>query len=664
VSLAVIEQATTKEHLLSAEQADTLARIAVSGRQVDLLIGPAGAGKTTAMHALKNAWTKTYGNDSVVGLAPSAVAAQVLAEDLGIACENTAKWLHEFDHARARFRSGQLIIIDEATLAGTFTLDRLTALAAEAGAKVLLVGDWAQLQSVDAGGAFTLLASTRPDTPELSEVHRFTHEWEKTASLSLRFGRTEVIATYLAKDRVREGSTDQMMDAAYLAWAADVQDGRSSILVAEASETVKYLNRRARADRIVADPVGDVEVTLAVGTQVSDGDLIITRRNDRRLRTLRGGWVRNGDRWTVTQVHTDGSMQVRRAGVDVGGSVTLPAAYVAEYVDLGYAVTAHRAQGVTVDTSHVVVSRGSTRENFYVSMTRGRESNTAYVALDTPDDGHTPPEPDDVNVHTVLYGILQHTGAELSAHQMITAEQERYSSIAQIAAEYETIAAVAQRERWIDLIEHCGLTDVEAEHLLASDSFGPLTAELRRAEANHHDVGELLPVLVARRSLDSAQDIGAVLMSRLQKAAHATDSRRHREPKLLAGLIPVAEGPMSDEMAAALTERANLMEVRAITLAEHAADANSPWLKRLGPMPATDPARRRWLNEVRTVAAYRDRYQIDGHYALGEPLTDAQKLDAARAEQAIRRARAITEDATNSQDGHRRTLGPTVRVLG
>ena len=77
------------------------------------------------------------------------------------------------------------MIIDEATLAGTLTLDRLTALAAEAGAKVLLVGDWAQLQAVDAGGAFPLLASAREDTPELVEVHRFVHEWEKAASLDL-----------------------------------------------------------------------------------------------------------------------------------------------------------------------------------------------------------------------------------------------------------------------------------------------------------------------------------------------------------------------------------------------------------------------------------------------------------------------------------------------
>lgn len=665
VSLDLIERVTGKEHLLSGEQRETLARIAVSGRQVDLLVGPAGAGKTTAMHALKGAWTKAHGKDSVVGLAPSAVAAQVLAEDLGIGCENTAKWLHDFNRGRGQFRKGQLVVIDEATLAGTLALDRLTGLAAEAGAKVLLVGDWAQLQSVDAGGAFTLLASARPDTPELTEVHRFTNEWEKAASLDLRFGRTEVIGTYIGHERVHEGSTDEMMDAAYLGWAADVRAGRSAILVAEATDTVKYLNNRARADRIAGgDPAGNIEVNLADGTQASEGDLVITRRNDRRLRTLRGGWVRNGDRWRVTHVNKDGSMQIQRSGVAFAGTVTLPAAYVAEHVDLGYAFTAHRAQGITVDTSHVVVSSSTTRENLYVSMTRGREFNIAYVALDKPDEGHAPPERDEVNARTVLYGVLQHSGAELSGHQMIVEEQERWSSIARLAAEYETVAAVAQRDRWIGLLVTCGLTDEQVELVLASNSFGPLTAELRRAESDHHDVDRLLPALVTRRSLDDAEDIGAVLISRLHKAAQPKRSKRGTEPKLVAGLIPVADGVMSPEMASALVERQTLMESRAVTIAEKAVGANEPWIKRLGTPPTKGTARRRWLHEVRTVAAYRDRYRLDGRGALGEPRTDAQKLDAARAEQAIRRARAIAEDAAATHDGRSLAVEQRGRAIG
>jgi conjugative relaxase-like TrwC/TraI family protein len=652
VDLDVIEHVTRKGqrgHLLSTEQAEALARIAVSGRQVDLLVGPAGAGKTTAMRALRDAWTAQHGQGSVVGLAPSAVAAQVLADDLGAECENTAKWLHEFDHGRAMFQSGQLVIVDEATLAGTLTLDRLTALAADAGAKVLLVGDWAQLQSVEAGGAFTLLASARPDTPELTEVLRFTNEWEKLASLDLRFGRTEVIGTYLRHDRVRGGATAEMIDAAYAAWRADVRAGLASVLVTEATQSVIELNQRARAERLLdGDTIAGREVNLADGTRASEGDIVITRCNDRRLRTLRGGWVRNGDRWRVAEVNRDGSVRVERLGVGFRGGVTLPAAYVAEHVDLGYAVTAHRAQGITVDTSHVVVSGSTTRENLYVSMTRGRDSNVAYVGLDKPDDSHAAPEPDEVTARSVLYGVLQHSGAELSAHQMIEAEQERWSSIAQIGAEYETVAAVAQRDRWVGLLEKCGLTGEQLEQVLVSDSFGPLTAELRRVEANHHDVDALMRTLVARRSLDDAEDIGAVLISRLQhETSRPKRGKRRLESKLIAGLIPVADGPMTEEMATALRERQELVEARALALAEAAVERGEPWLKRLGEPPADSSARQGWLHELRTVAAYRDRYRVDGGTALGDaPRTDAQKLDAARAERAIRSARAIAESAT------------------
>ncbi|WP_231252710.1 AAA family ATPase, partial [Nocardioides furvisabuli] len=651
VSLHLLERVALRQHLLSAEQVETLARIAVSGRQVDLLVGPAGAGKTTAMHALKTAWTIQHGKGSVVGLAPSAVAAQVLAEDLGIGCENTAKWLHEHDRGRAQFEKGQLVIIDEATLAGTSALDRLAALASGAGAKVLLVGDWAQLQSVEAGGAFTLLASARPDTPELTEVHRFTNEWEKAASLDLRFGRVEVVGTYAQRDRVREGTTDEMVDAAYLAWSDDVQAGRAAILVADATETVRYLNTRARADRIAGgDPAGNIEVNLADSTRTSIGDLVITRRNDRRLPTTGGGWVRNGDRWRVTGVGKDGSMTVQRLGVK-GESVTLPAAYVAVHVELGYAVTAHRAQGITVDTSHVVVSRATTRENLYVSMTRGREANIAYVALNEPDEVHAPPEPDEVNARTVLYGVLKHSGADLSAHQMIVEEQERWSSIAQLAAEYETIAAVAQRDRWVGVVGNCGLTDEQVDRVLGSDSFSPLTAELRRAEANGHDVNRLLPALVAQRSLEDAEDVGAVLISRLRKKALPERDRRAAHHGYIAGLIPAARGPMSSEMMIALTERHTLMESRAAALALNAVEVDASWLKRLGTPPRSDADRRRWLNEVRTVAAYRDRYQVDGRSALGEVRHTVQNFDVDRARQAIRRARAIAGDTDRTQNG-------------
>ncbi|EWT04014.1 TrwC relaxase, partial [Intrasporangium chromatireducens Q5-1] len=199
-----------RDHPLSAEQADAVCRIAGSGRVVDLLVGPAGTGKSTTMAGVRAVWEAQHGPGSVVGLAPSAAAAHVLAEAVGVPTENTAKWLIEttrqperkaiLARLRARLdraspslrtralvreahrttdemerwglRAGQLVIIDEASMTGTLELDQITTLARDAGAKVLLVGDWAQLSPVSAGGAFKLLATDRDDTPELLDVRR------------------------------------------------------------------------------------------------------------------------------------------------------------------------------------------------------------------------------------------------------------------------------------------------------------------------------------------------------------------------------------------------------------------------------------------------------------------------------------------------------------
>src|SRR5665647_3560724 len=181
-----------RAHGLSADQAVAVEQIATSGRTVDVLVGPAGTGKSTTMGGLRAVWERQFGPGSVVGLAPSAAAAQVLAEEFGVATENTSKWLTEqtrqpdrlrdIDQLRARLnragpsmsasmlrkridelsaevgkwslRSGRLVVVDEASLAGTFALDTLTEQARNAGAKVVLVGDWAQLSPVEAGGAF------------------------------------------------------------------------------------------------------------------------------------------------------------------------------------------------------------------------------------------------------------------------------------------------------------------------------------------------------------------------------------------------------------------------------------------------------------------------------------------------------------------------------
>ncbi|MFI9486958.1 MobF family relaxase [Promicromonospora sp. NPDC052451] len=668
ITLDPVEYALAKGSIggrtVSAEQAEAIARIAVSGRQVDLLVGPAGTGKTTTMRALRAAWEHEHGAGSVVGLAPSAVAAAVLAEDLGIGCENTAKWLYDHTHHDTTFQVGQLVIIDEATLAGTLTLDRITEHAAAVGAKVLLVGDPAQLQAVEAGGAFALLTFARQaedDVPELTEVHRFTHTWEKHASLALRHGHGEVVDTYLDHDRVHDGDAATMVETAYAAWKNDLAQGKATVLVAADSETVRAVNERARAERLQtgATDAGRA-VRLVDGLAASVGDTVITRRNDRRLRTRNGSWVRNGDRWTLVKIRIDGSVVVRRPEAKYGNTVVLPAAYAAEHLDLGYAVTTYRAQGLTVDTGHLIAGPGMTREHLYVGLTRGRENNTAYVITDTPLE-ITPDDYQAPTARSVLVGIVRTVGAEKSATQTSHDECERWGSVAQLAAEYETLAAAAQRDRWTRLLHHSGLSPRDADQVITAPAFGALTAELRRAVADGHDVEYLLPDLVAQRGLDDADDPAAVLHHRLATTA-AQPARadgltiQRRPTRRIAGLIPEATGSMTDEYRRALQQRATLIEQRVTDLVQRAIRDHEPWLTTLGPEPDEARARHTWTAATRTVAAYRDRYGITSAAPLGnDPVsTDAQAVDAARVATALHQAtRRPTAQAWRPEAGNR-----------
>lgn len=648
VEIARVDRATGRPlpdgNLLSPDQVAAVLGIALSGRKVDALVGPAGTGKTTTLAALRRAWESEHGRGSVIGLAPSAAAAAVLAGELRIATENTAKWAYEHRAGRWDFRRDQLVIVDEASIAGTFILDALTAHAAAVGAKTLLVGDWAQLDAVESSGAFAMIANALDDAPELVEVWRFRAAWEKRASLGLRLGETEVLKEYLKHGRIHDGDAEDMLDAAYQAWRTDSEAGLSSLMIAETTQAVMGLNLRARLDRIQAGQVHpERAVRLHDGTDASRGDTIVTRRNQRRLRTGRR-WVKNGDLWQVVEAHRDGSLTVRRA-TGKGGMVRLPAGYAAESVELAYAITAYRAQGSTVETAHAIISSPSmTREALYVAMTRGRGGNAVYVATDQAhlEDHQRRP---DAPAMAVLAGILARRGAEPSAHEAIAAEQEAWSNIAQLVAEYETIAQAAQRDRWAGLLAAAGLSAGQVEAITEGDSFGPLAAELRRAEANHHDPQLLLSAVVAERSLDGAADTGAVLRHRIQQAItpRTGSTRPQRAPRLIAGLIPEAVGIVDEDMRRGLEDRKQLILQRARALAEAAVADRAPWLRELGTPPAAGQARRNWLRHAATVACYRDRHAVTAATALGgEPASTVQRIDAARAQAAINRARALT----------------------
>jgi conjugative relaxase-like TrwC/TraI family protein len=659
---------------LGTEQAAAIDAIASSGRTLDLLVGPAGTGKTATLAGLRSAWESEFGPGSVVGLAPSAASADVLSAELGISAENTAKWLAEadrepdrlleIDRARAmagnrdslesaarieaiasainrwRLHPGQLVIIDEASLAGTQTLARITDQARNAGAKVLLVGDWAQLSSIDAGGAFAMLARRRDDVPELETVRRFAAPWEGPASRQLRLGDPVAIDAYRLHDRVRSGLEESMLDHAYSAWRADEELGKRSLLLAGDGETVIELNRRARADLTEAGVVEPGGTTLACGNQAGAGDRIVTRKNNRMLRHGQA-FVKNGDEWLVTRRHKGGDLTATR--VDGGQTVRLPSDYVAEHVDLAYATTAYRAQGRTVETAHAVVSSSMTREVLYVAMTRAREANSVYVVTEAAEqDCDTPDAPFVATPTDVLAQVLARVGTDVAAHDVIAQEQELAASVAQLADEYETIATLAESDRWADLIARIGLHEAQVEEVLDSESWGALTSSLRHAAALGLPLETTLPMLVAARSLADAEDVASVLHERVTRWTAAAADADSMAAGLIAGLIPRAAGVADEDMQAALDEREALISQRVAALLRDAIDDEAAWLRDLGEPPRDESRRTAWWRAAMTVAAYRDRFPT------GSPAASVHDEQRERAEAAARLARRIASTAATS----------------
>jgi conjugative relaxase-like TrwC/TraI family protein len=654
VSSAAVAEVTEqklpgKTFNLSIDQAHAVEQITTSGRVLDLLVGPAGTGKSTTMAGLRAAWELEHGAGTVTGLAPSAAAAEVLSDDMGIDTDNLAKWLYEHRQLGQRtrelgelreivrlieregrvpssglrtsiarreealahwtLRAGQLVVVDEASLASSFALDELMSAALDAKAKVVLVGDWAQLSSVDAGGMFRTLVRDRGEkAPTLADVRRFTAGWEKEASLGVRNGTSAALGTYATHGRIADGTRDEMLDALYTAWKTDTKRGLHSLMLANDTATVNELNARARGDRVASGAVVEEGVDVAGAMTAGVNDLVVTRENNRRL-TTGTGWVKNGDVWTVAATHTDGSMTVTQ--VSGRASVVLPASYAAEHVELAYATTAHRAQGRTVDTAHAFASPATTREVLYVALTRGSESNYLYV------DTHYDPDPDTghdrlTEIPTaleVLAGVLRHEGADVSATDMIRRSQTQ--SISALVAEYDTIVALADGPRWDDVLSESGLSDTELAQAKSSPAYGALLAQLRDAENRGFGIDTELPMLVTGRSFDDADDVASVLHHRVDRYVTGVGYPSPRASELVAGIFPRPSGIVDPDVALALDDRADAIELRARELAIIAIERSDSWVQDFGDAPETGQLYEQWTLEVAAGAAYFDRWLID-----------------------------------------------------
>jgi conjugative relaxase-like TrwC/TraI family protein len=360
-----------------------VATAVAQGRNLELVVGPAGAGKTTALSAA--AFNLSVRGRTVFGVAPTAAAAEVLATETGIDADTLDKLLveHSLTDRPPRpeydLASRSTVIVDEAGTAPTPKLAELARLADEKDWRIVMVGDPRQFSAVGRGGMFAHLVDTYGAT-ELGQVHRFRHEWERRASLQLRNGHSQALDEYDRHGRLHGGSALEMEAEIVDAWAAARTRGETVALMANSNQSVNRLNRLAQMARFTNGEISIQKGRLRLGEEViCVGDEVVTRRNARTLLTDEGNTVKNRDHWTVQAIHSDGSVTL----TGHSGTLHAPADYVANDVRLGYAQTSHATQGRTVDTALVLIDYPTDSRGVYTPMTRGREANHAYVITDT-----------------------------------------------------------------------------------------------------------------------------------------------------------------------------------------------------------------------------------------------------------------------------------------
>lgn len=388
--IAVVPASVT-DHVLAGHERETgkpldpgqtqmVRTLTGSGDGVAVAEAAAGSGKTTALGVARQAWEET--GHTVIGAALAARAAQQLTQGAGMPARTIARLLRDLDRGRRRLDARTVLVIDEAGMVGTRTLARLLAHAADAGAKLVLVGDARQLPEIEAGGAFQQFA-VRLGAIRLRSNHRQHARWERHALSLLRAGDVDAaIRAYNRRGRVVIRATPEAARHALVAdWRQLTRTQRHGaepvLMLAARRADVDQLNELARQRLCRAGQLGTEALTIQ-GKQFAVGEQIMTLRNAYRLGVL------NGTRATITGIdHQAGSVRLR---TDDGRDILLPRGYLhpapgqPRRIDYAYATTVHKAQGLTAARSLVLATGMLTRRWAYTALSRGQLDNRLYLA--------------------------------------------------------------------------------------------------------------------------------------------------------------------------------------------------------------------------------------------------------------------------------------------
>ncbi len=333
---------------------------------------PAGSGKTTALSAVRNGFESA--GYRVIGAATSGQAARNLSHGAGIGAHTVASLTRRLDHGGITLNDRDVVVLDEGAMTSDLDIARLLGAVSRCGAKLVIVGDDCQLGAIGPGGGLTALCQRHPEqTWQLTDNLRQTEAGEAAALAHLRAGHLPSALTWYASHARIRPVADRRAAVLTMAraWAGDVAAGRNSLLLAYRRDSVEALNQVARTLVERAGGLTGPEIIAPGGRRYRAGDRVVTLAPgpDR-------AWV-TSQTALVTAVNPDSN--VIDARTPEGRHLHFgPEEIGADRLAHGYAMTAHRAQGATVDAAHVLDDGGG-RELAYVAMSRGRHTSHVYV---------------------------------------------------------------------------------------------------------------------------------------------------------------------------------------------------------------------------------------------------------------------------------------------
>jgi conjugative relaxase-like TrwC/TraI family protein len=621
VGPAVVDELLRRHDHLDGDQAHGVRQLLTSGNGYDLVVGEAGTGKSTLLGTARIGWEQA--GFRVIGTAVAARTAADLESGTGIPSSSLTQLLADLREGGG-LTNRYVIVVDEASMVGSRSLDQLRRYADESGAKMVLVGDNRQLSSIDAGGALrTLSYELGAHVITLTTNRRQAgadQAWEREALASLRNGDVvPAVDAYVDHGRVTiTGSIEEARQRLVGDWWAVHREHTTAILAVRRVD-VRALNEMVRDHRKVNGELGE---DIRIGEKTfSVGDRVIFEKNQRvrepgseagaasvKIRngtfaTVAGiadaakhrAVIREGD---VGRVEGDVAIAGRNQALtgresatrpdlvvqlDDGRQAVLPQGYVESSTSLGYALTVFRSQGITVD--HAFGLGGDTlfQEAGYTQLSRGRLSNNLYVtAPENPrwEIGHHGDGTDRSEALDSLVDAL-----ERSREQTMAVDRLSETTVLvpdDLAKTYHEHAVLGV---WLN------------EHAPA-DVTGQLAAAMLRDQRAR---------ITFRNQAATAQDL-ARLAAAQRVRNHWVD--RHQE-----------EISRWSQMEGALRRyEYRLGRAAAYTSPRHVTDL-------LGPLPNRLAATERWQAAAGAVEAYRSRWNVTGTATIGPEPTDPEQRE-------------------------------------